>query len=128
VCAGQPQGRRFADVVAWRVDMFLTCCPLIVVSLSLAVHVPICSRARTSLGRVDKFGIDSNIFASDYKAPTNHDHIGVAMIHVDDTDSDDKSKKAKEDTSNPLNAMVKLGLEAESTLRGATSDNSQIPV
>ena len=41
---------------------------------------------------VGEFGIDSNIFASNYKAPSNDDHIGMAMVHVDD--SDKKSKKA----------------------------------
>ena len=41
---------------------------------------------------VGEFGIDSNIFASNYKAPTNHDHIGMAMVHADN--SDKKSKGA----------------------------------
>lgn len=35
------------------------------------------------LNRVGTFGIDSNVFSSNYKAPSNDDHIGVAMIHVD---------------------------------------------
>ena len=32
---------------------------------------------------VGTFGIDSNVFSSDYKAPTNDDHIKVAMVHID---------------------------------------------
>lgn len=112
-----------------------TISPAVLVSLarslarSLCVEISVCSYARTFRGRVDKFGIDSNIFASDYKAPTNHDHIGVAMIHVDDkADDESKPKKAKEDPSNPLTAMVNLGLEAESTLNGMSSDSSKIPL
>ena len=45
--------------------------------------------------RVGEFGIDSNIFAPNYKAPTNHDHIGVAMIHVDDDTTSKKKEKSK---------------------------------
>ena len=29
------------------------------------------------------FGIDSNVFSSNYKAPSSDDHVGVARIHVD---------------------------------------------
>jgi len=41
--------------------------------------------------RVGEFGIDSNVFSSDYKAPTNNDHITVAMVHIDDDKPDKKS-------------------------------------
>jgi len=68
---------------------------------------------------VDEFGIDSNVFASDYKAPTNHDHIGVAMIHVDDDKKSDKKSAQK--------ARLKSAQKAQMTLlSGGVSQHNNI--
>lgn len=45
---------------------------------------------------VGTFGIDSNVFASNYKAPTNHDHIGVAMVNTDSKKANSKKAESKE--------------------------------
>jgi len=45
---------------------------------------------------VDAFGIDGNVFASDYKAPKDNIHIAVAQIHCANSDcSDDGQSKGK---------------------------------
>ena len=49
------------------------------------------ARCACALHSVGEFGIDSNVFAPNYKAPSNDDHISVAMVHVDDKDADKKS-------------------------------------
>jgi hypothetical protein len=53
-----------------------------------SLHVPPC--------RIDAFGIDGNVFASDYKAPEDNIHIAVAQIHCANSDcSDDGNSKVK---------------------------------
>ena len=75
----------------------LHCTPLPTVHFSVclseiytkaSLHVPPC--------RVDAFGIDGNVFASDYKAPKDNIHIAVAQIHCANSDcSDDGKSKVK---------------------------------
>ena len=50
------------------------------------------ARCACALHSVGEFGIDSNVFAQNYKAPSNDDHISVAVVHVDDKDADKKSQ------------------------------------
>lgn len=57
------------------------------------------------------FGIDSNVFSSNYKAPSKSDHIGVAMVHVD-------GKKKK--------SGLKSVPKAHLTILSGTSDTTSI--
>lgn len=66
---------------------------------------------------VGEFGIDSNVFATNYKAPTKYDHIGVALVHVDDHNPHENSQaNAKKDSTvaAAINAVERgLGLAAQ---------------
>jgi len=71
----------------------LHCTPLPTVPFSVSLS-EICTKASLHVPpcRVDAFGIDGNVFASDYKAPKDNIHIAVAQIHCANSDCSDDGK------------------------------------